>query len=122
GPRRSPRPRYIALALALVVPVGVPVALPQVSLPLLVAPAAIGTIAALAGLPIGWWRYRHDVAWGFARQTPRTWAVDQLKSLAIGAVLVFLALVPLFLLVRAFPHGWPWPAPPPAPPPVLPPR
>ena len=108
--RRYHRPRYIALVLDLVVSVAVLVALTQVSLSLLVAPAAIGTIAALAGLPIGWWRYRHDVAWGFARQTPRTWAVDQLKSLAIGAVLVSLALVPLFLLVRAFPHGWPWPA------------
>jgi len=108
--RRYHRPRYVALVLDLAVSIAVLGALTQVSLPLAVAPAAIATIAALAGLPIAWWRYRHDLAWGFARQSPRTWALDQLKSLAIGAVLASLALVPLFLLVRAFPHGWPWPA------------
>jgi STE24 endopeptidase len=108
--RRYHRPRYVALVLDLAVSAVLLAGLTQVSLPLLLAPPVIGTVAALAGLPVAWWRYRHDAAWGFARQTPRTWAVDQLKSLGIGAVLLSLALVPLFLLVRAFPHGWPWPA------------
>src|SRR3954447_11736082 len=108
--RRYHRPRYVALVLDLAISIAVLGALTQLALPLVVAPAAIGTLAALAGLPVAWWRYRHDVAWGFARQSRRTWAVDQLKRLAIGAVLLSLALVPLFLLVRGFPHGWPWPA------------
>src|SRR5262245_12530120 len=108
--RRYHRPRYVALVIDLGVSVVVLAALTQVSLPLLLAPAVVATVATLAGLPVAWWRYRHDRAWGFARQTPRTWALDHLKQLAIGAVLASLALVPLFLLVRAFPNGWIWPA------------
>jgi STE24 endopeptidase len=108
--RRYHRPRYVALVVDLVVSVAVLAALTQVSLPLILAPAVVATVSSLAGLPVAWWRYRHDVAWGFARQSPRTWVVDHLKQLAIGAALASLALVPLFLLVRAYPHGWPWPA------------
>jgi STE24 endopeptidase len=107
---RYHRPRYVALVVDLVLSIAVLAALTQVSLPLILAPAAIATVSSLVGLPVAWWRYRHDVAWGFAKQSPRTWALDHLKQLAIGAVLASLALVPLFLLVRAFPDGWPWPA------------
>jgi STE24 endopeptidase len=108
--RRYHRPRYVALVANLVVSAAVLAALTQVSLPLLAAPVAIGILTALASLPFAWWRFRHDVRWGFATQTPWTWAVDQVKATAIDTVLLLVTLVPLFLLVRAFPHGWPWPA------------
>ena len=108
--RRYHRPRYVALGADLVLSAAVLGALTQVSLPLLVAPLAVGAISATAGLPVAWWRYRHDVAWGFATQRPRAWAIDQAKEIAISAVLLLLALAPLFWLARRYPHGWVWPA------------
>src|SRR5207244_8741876 len=63
---RYHRPRYAALVLDLVVSAVVLGALTQLSLPLLAAPPAVAAVAAGAGLPVAWWRYRHDVAWGFA--------------------------------------------------------
>jgi len=108
--RRYHRPRYVALVVDLAVSLVVLGALTQLSLPLLVAPLAVGGLAAIARLPVAWWRYRHDVAWGFATQTPRAWLVDHAKEIAINAVLLLVALAPLFWLARRFPHGWPWPA------------
>ena len=108
--RRYHRPRYIALVVDLLVSAAVLAALLPLHLPLLAAPLVVGTIAALARLPAAWWRYRHDQTWGFARQTPRTWALDAAKSTAIEAVLLLLALGPLFLLARRYPEAWPWPA------------
>jgi STE24 endopeptidase len=108
--RRYHRPRYGALVLDLVVAAIVLGALTQLSLTLLAAPPAIAAIAAASRLPVAWWRYRHDVAWGFAKQTPRTWATDRAKEIVIDAALLLLALAPLFWLARRYPNGWPWPA------------
>jgi STE24 endopeptidase len=108
--RRYHRPGYVALLADLAVSAAVLGLLTQLSLPLFAAPAAVGALVAAARLPVSWWRYRHDLAWGFARQSPRGWALDQAKEIAIDAVLLTVALVPLFLLARWFPHGWVWPS------------
>jgi STE24 endopeptidase len=104
------RPRYVALVVDLLLSAAVLGALTQLSLPLLVAPPAIAVVVALATLPVGWWRYRHDREWGFARQSPRAWALDAAKEIAVNAVLLLLALGPLFWLAHRFPNGWVWPA------------
>jgi STE24 endopeptidase len=104
------RPRYVALVVELVLSVAVLGALTQLSLPLVAAPLVVAILVAAAGLPVAWWRYRHDVAWGFATETPRAWAIDRAKELLVNAGLLLLALGPLFLLARSYPHGWVWPA------------
>jgi len=108
--RRYHRPRYVALVVDLLVSVVVLGALTQLSLPLLVAPPVVAAIVGTASLPVAWWRYRHDVEWGFATQTPVGWATDRVKEIAINAALLLLALAPLFWLARRYPHGWAWPA------------
>jgi STE24 endopeptidase len=108
--RRYHRPRYVALVVDLVLSVAVLGALTQLSLPLVAAPLVVAILLAAAGLPVAWWRYRHDVAWGFATETPRAWTVDRAKEMLVNAGLLLLALGPLFLLARYYPHGWVWPA------------
>src|SRR5436305_6667817 len=108
--RRYHRPRYVALGADLALGVAALAALTQLSLPLLLAPPVVAALAAAARLPVAWWRYRHDRAWGFATQPPRSWAVDRAKAIAIDAALTLAALAPLYWLARRFPHGWVWPA------------
>jgi STE24 endopeptidase len=108
--RRYHRPRYAALVVDLVLSVAALAALTQVALPLLAAPPVIGLLVSAAGLPVAWWRYRHDLDWGFATQSPGAWAADRAKEMLAGAGLLLLALGPLFLLARYFPHGWVWAA------------
>ncbi|HEX4680669.1 MAG TPA: M48 family metalloprotease [Gaiellaceae bacterium] len=108
--RRYHRPRYVALVIDLVVSVAVLAALTQLSLPLVAAPLVVALFVSAAGLPVAWWRYRHDVAWGFATESPRAWALDRAKELLLSAGLLLLALAPLFLLARYYPRGWVWPA------------
>ena len=47
---------------------------------------------------------------GFATQSRRAWAADRVKEIAIQAVLLLLALGPLYWLARHYPHGWAWAA------------
>lgn len=108
--RRYHRPRYVALVVDLVVSVAVLGALTQLSLPLPAAPLVIAILVEAAGLPVAWWRYRHDLAWGFATESPGAWALDRAKEILANAGLLLLALGPLFLLARYYPHGWVWPA------------
>jgi STE24 endopeptidase len=84
--------------------------LTQLSLPLVAAPLVVALLVSAAGLPVGWWRYRHDVAWGFSTESPGAWALDRAKELLLNAGLLLIALAPLFLLARHYPHGWVWPA------------
>jgi STE24 endopeptidase len=107
---RYHRPRYVALVVNLILSVAVLAALTQLSLPLVAAPLVAALFVSAAGLPVAWWRYRHDVAWGFATESPGAWAVDRAKELLLNAGLLLLALAPLFLLARHYPHGWVWPA------------
>jgi STE24 endopeptidase len=108
--RRYHRPRYIALVVDLVLSVGVLAGLTQLSLPLVAAPPVIALLVSAAGLPVAWWRYRHDVAWGFSTESPGAWALDRTKELLLNAGLLLIALAPLFVLARHYPHGWVWPA------------
>ena len=71
-------------------------ALTQVSLPCSSRPPAVAAAVAVARLPVGAWRYRHERAWSFSTQSPPGWAADRAKSLAIEAVLTLAALAPLF--------------------------
>jgi STE24 endopeptidase len=108
--RRYHRPRYVALVVDLVLSVTVLAALTQLSLPLAAAPLVVALLVSAAGLPVAWWRYRHDLAWGFATESPGAWARDRAKEMLVNAGLLLIALVPLFLLARYYPHGWVWPA------------
>ncbi|MCW2964620.1 MAG: Ste24 endopeptidase [Actinomycetia bacterium] len=107
---RYHRPRYVALVIDLIVSVAVLAALTQLSLPLVAAPPVVALGISAGGLPVAWWRYRHDVTWGFATESPGAWALDRAKEMLINAGLLLLALAPLFLLARYYPHGWAWPA------------
>jgi STE24 endopeptidase len=108
--RRYHRPRYVALVVDLVLSVAVLAALTQVSLPLVAAPLVVALLVSAAGLPVAWWRYRHDVAWGFATESPGAWALDRAKELLVNAGLLLIALAPLFLLARHDARGWVWAA------------
>jgi len=112
--RRFHRPRYLALAVDLALALVLLAALTQlrISLPWWVAaglfPVVVQTIVDTARLPVAWWRYRHDVAWGLSRQTPRGFAADEAKSAAISAGLAAVSLAPLFALAHWFPAHWVW--------------
>jgi Zn-dependent protease with chaperone function len=112
--RRYHRPRYAALVGGLLLSVVTLVGLTWLPLPgpwwlaALLGPFVVGLALGLVRLPLAWWRYRHDVAWGFSTQTPRAWAVDLAKEAAVGTVLLVGALWTLFALAHWFPDGWPW--------------
>jgi STE24 endopeptidase len=108
------RPRHVALVVeSAAVPV-VLAALTRVHLPLrwwigaLALPAIVQTAVTITTLPVGWWRYRQDVRFGFATQRPRGWLLDQAKQLAVGAALGAVGFAPLFALARVAPRGWVW--------------
>jgi len=112
--RRYHRPRYAALVGGLALSVATLVALTWLPLPGpwwlagLLGPAIAGVVLGVVRLPIAWWRYRHELAWGFSKQTPRAWAFDVAKESAISTLLLVGALWSLFALAHWFPHGWPW--------------
>jgi STE24 endopeptidase len=112
--RRYHRPRYVALVAGLALSVVTLVALTWLPLPgpwwlaALLGPLIVGLVLGLVRLPLAWWRYRHEVAWGFSTQAPRAWAIDQAKEAAISTLLLVGALWTLFALVHWFPDGWPW--------------
>jgi STE24 endopeptidase len=108
--RRYHRPRYVALVVDLLLSVAALAGLTQLSLPLVAAPLVVALLVSTAGLPVAWWRYRHDVAWGFSTEAPGAWALDRAKELLLNAGLLLIALAPLFLLARHYPQGWVWPA------------
>jgi len=75
--------------------------------------AVIATVAlalAILGLPFGIWRtFRIEARFGFNRTTPGLFAIDQLKGLAISAVLMLpLIALLLWLFVRAGEDWWLW--------------
>jgi STE24 endopeptidase len=112
--RRYHRPRYAALVGGLALSVVTLVALTWLPLPgpwwlaALLGPLIVSVVLGIVRLPIAWWRYRHEVEWGFSKQTPRAWAIDLAKETAISTLLLVGALWSLFALVHWFPHGWPW--------------
>jgi len=113
---RYHRPLYAAAVGAAALELLVLLALTQVDLPLpwpaevVVSPALAAAALWAAGLPLAWWRYRHERAWGFSTQRPPGWAGDRLRALAVGAVLTVVPVGGLLFLAHVWPHGWPWAA------------
>jgi STE24 endopeptidase len=72
--------------------------------------AAAALAAALAGLPFDAWRtFRIEARFGFNRTTPKMFAADALKGLAISALLLLpLAALLLWLMARAGVAWWLW--------------
>ncbi len=79
-------------------------------------PAQVATVAAvllvttIADLPFEAWRtFRIESRFGFNRTTPILFAVDSLKGMAIGAVLLLpLVFLLLWLMARAGASWWIW--------------
>jgi Zn-dependent protease with chaperone function len=121
--RRYHDPRYRAILLDLAVGLALLVAVaftaPGHALSGLVAslPEALGAfllglglvvLSALVRLPLTvWLGLLHERAFGFSRQSGREFALDRVKSLAIGGVLTGAGLAGLVLAVRLFPSSWP---------------
>ncbi|GAA2562888.1 hypothetical protein GCM10010435_38760 [Winogradskya consettensis] len=57
-------------------------------------------------LPLAAWRHRVVVEYGISTQTWGAWAVDLVKSYAVGAVIGGLALLGFFAVTRAAPRWW----------------
>jgi STE24 endopeptidase len=59
-------------------------------------------------LPLTFWRsFLREHRWGFSTQRVGGWALDQVKGLAVGAVLTGAAMVALLGAIRLFPSWWP---------------
>jgi STE24 endopeptidase len=112
--RRYHRPLYAALLADTVLGLATLAALTLVDLPLpwwaevVVGPALVLWCTWLVGLPLSWWRYRHERRWGFSTQSPRAWAGDRLRGLAVGEVLTVVPVGGLLALAHLYPHSWPW--------------
>jgi STE24 endopeptidase len=118
---RYHRPRYIALAVDLVLSVGVLAVLQWLWLGpwhlvdglgwagAAAAYAGIVTaIGALVGLPVSFWRgYLQERQWGFSTQGAAGWLVDMLKGEAVSLLLMSLFWTGLVGLARWLPSAWP---------------
>jgi STE24 endopeptidase len=64
-------------------------------------------LTTIIGLPLGYYSgYIHEHKWGFSNYTPKTWAIDQLKSFVVSLVLLPLLLGLLFWVLAEFPDTW----------------
>ena len=64
-------------------------------------------LTTIIGLPLGYYSgYIHEHKWGFSNYTPKTWAIDQLKSFLVSLVLLPLLLGLLFWVFAEFPDTW----------------
>jgi STE24 endopeptidase len=61
----------------------------------------------LVGLPIGYWRHRHEVRWDFSTQRAGGWLVDRLKGLAVALALSTVTMVAFLAAARWQPGAWP---------------
>jgi len=110
------RPRYVALGIDLALTLALLAALTQLSVPgpwwtaAVLAPLVVDLLVACVGLPVDWWRYRHDLRFGLTAQTARAWAADRAKGIGVIAALTVLGLAPLFALAHFFRGAWPWSA------------
>jgi Zn-dependent protease with chaperone function len=109
------RPLYRALVLGIALGVGSLALLawwrPGLSLPWWLEGAALAALAVVLGwvvrLPLGVWRHRYERRWEFSTQSPRGWFGDQLKGLAIAALISALLVELLVVLAHAYPSWWP---------------
>jgi STE24 endopeptidase len=71
---------------------------------------AVGLVLSLPGLPFDWWgQFRLEARFGFNKSSLSLWAVDQVKSAALGVVIGFPLLWALLALVRwVGPWWWLW--------------
>ena len=60
----------------------------------------------IVGLPLEIMAWRASLRAGLSRQQFPSWIADQLKGLAIGAVVAPFAMVGLVAALREWPHGW----------------
>ncbi|MDX6469753.1 MAG: endopeptidase [Gaiellaceae bacterium] len=68
-------------------------------------------VAEIVLLPLSYWRsLRRERAWGFSRETTRSWLGDQAKGLAVSLALTAAAWTAAVGLARAFRGWWPLPA------------
>ncbi len=109
------RPLYRALILGIALGVGslafVAWWRPGLPLPWWLEGGALAALTVALGwgvrLPLGVWRYRYERRWEFSTQSLRGWLGDQLKGLAIGAVIAGLLVQLLVVLAHASPTWWP---------------
>ena len=108
------RPRHVA---TIIETVAAPVALGALTqlhlsvrwwIAALVLPALAQLVASLVAAPVGWWRYRQDVRFGFSTQGARDKVVDIVKELLVGSIVTVIAMAPLFALAHWAPHSWVW--------------
>ena len=112
------RPLYAALVVGTALWLSTLAALawwrPSLPLPWWLEGAALAALAVLTGwavrLPLGWWRHRYERGWELSTQNARGWLGDQLKGLAIGAVLAALLVEGLVVFAHVWPTWWPLPA------------
>jgi STE24 endopeptidase len=118
---RYHRPRYVALAIDVVLSAAVLAILQWawlgpwhlvVGLGWAGAAAAYAAIviviAALARAPVSFWNgYVQERRWGFSTQSATGWLVDQLKGEAVGLLLTALLWMGLVGLARWLPSAWP---------------
>lgn len=121
--RRYHRPLYLALAVDLVVGIGVLaiLAFSRVGdaafrlvdggpwwLDTLAFVAVVLGISTLARLPLSFWRsYLHEKEWDLSTQTLSGWLADAGKGLAVTLVFSWIWIGGLIALARAFPSWWP---------------
>ncbi|MEO7804545.1 MAG: M48 family metallopeptidase [Actinomycetota bacterium] len=66
-------------------------------------------LSTLVGLPLDIWvEFSHERKWGFSTQTPARFAVDQVKGILLGTVLLSVLFIPLWALIRSTPLWWLW--------------
>lgn len=76
---------------------------------LLVVVLLLEVVALVYNPALDWWvDLRHDKEWGLSTQTPRGFAVDQVKSFVLGVVVNLVLLVPLYALIRGTELWWLW--------------
>ena len=114
--RRYHRPRYVALAVNLVLGLAVPgawaLARPELGLPWWAEAWALTAIVvlsvALAQLPASFFTgHVHERRWNLSTQGIGGWAADRAKAVAVGVVVTTAAVVAVVGLARALPETWP---------------
>jgi STE24 endopeptidase len=66
-----------------------------------------GGLLSVPSLPFEWWaQFRLEEKFGFNKSTPRLWATDKLKGLAVALIIGFPVLWGLLALVRAAGGAW----------------
>jgi STE24 endopeptidase len=114
--RRYHRPLYAALGVDLALGLATLAALTTVDLPLpwwaevVASPALVSLVTWVVGLPVAWWRLRHERRWGLTEQSARGWLGDRIRGLLVGAAVTTLAVGSLLAVAHVAPTWWPLPA------------